>query len=277
MTESIGSFLRGGKRHKDTGSSEGIFTRMIRFCSGRGRGQLSFLWIARNLAVGIVISLAAAFLFYRSLWAVLLGVVIVPLYMKEQWDRWERVRTRELKSQFLSGMQMVSGSLRAGYSMENAWRKAEKELEVLYGPDAAFCVEMHRMNQALAVNEPLEKVLADFAAESGVEDICDFSEIFGYAKRSGGNLTEIIRTVTERMQAKEEILSEIETSVAAQRMEQRMMDLLLPGILLFITISSPSYVTALYHNLTGVLVMSASLAGYVGCIFWSEKIMDISV
>ncbi len=250
LTKSIGSFLRKEKRHNST---------------------------FRNLAVGILISLAVAFLFYRSVWAAALGVVIVPLYMKSRRDERERARTQELKTQFLTGMQMVSGSLRAGYSMENAWRKAEKELEALYGTDAAFCIEMHRMNRALAVNEPLEKVLAEFAEKSGVEDIRNFSEIFGYAKRSGGNLTEIIRTVTERMQAKEEILVEIETSLAAQRMEQRMMDMLLPGILLFITISSPSYVTALYHNPIGILVMSASLAGYLGCIFWSEKIMDIAV
>ncbi len=199
------------------------------------------------------------------------------MYMLSQRDRWEKVRTKRLKGQFLSAMQMVSGSLRAGYSMENAWRKAEKELSALYGPDAVFCTAMRRMNQRLAVNEPLEKILAEFATESGVEDICRFAEVYGYAKRSGGDLAEIIRTVTERMHDKAEILTEIETAVAAKKMEQRMMNLLLPGILLFVTISSPSYVTALYHNLPGILVMSICLAGYIGCIFWAEKLIDIPV
>ncbi len=235
------------------------------------------MWMLRHIAVGIGLTLAVAFLFYRSVWAVVLGVIFVPLYVKIQWEREERARRQDMKKQFISGMQMVSGSLRAGYSMENAWRKAETELLALYGPDAEFCIQMRWMNQRLAINEPMEKILDEFAAESGDEDICGFAEIFGYAKRSGGNLTEIIRTVTERMQEKEEILNEIETSVAAKKMEQRMMDLLLPGILLFITISSPSYVTSLYHNVPGVLVMSVCLGGYLACIYWSEKIMDIPV
>ncbi len=239
--------------------------------------RVSAMWMARNIAAGALLTFAAAFLFYRSVWAVALGVVLVPLYLKSQRNKLERTRMQELQRQFISGMQMVSGSLRAGYSMENAWRRAERELISLYGPDAAFCIEMRRMNQRLAVNEPLEKILADFADASGVEDICDFAEIFGYAKRSGGNMTEIIHTVTERLKEKEEILSEIETSVAAQQMEQRMIDLLLPGILLFITISSPTYVTALYHNPLGIFVMTACLGGYLACIYWSEKIMDISV
>ncbi len=233
--------------------------------------------ILKDIGIGALLTVAVAYLFYRSFWALLLGAILIPLYLWTQRNRNDERRTQEMTGQFLSGMEMVAASLSVGYSMENAWRRAEKELVALYGPDAAFCVEMRRMNQQLAVNEPFEKVLTGFAEESGVEDIVRFAEVFGYAKKSGGNLTEILRSVTERMQEKTTILSEIETAVASQRMEQRMMDLLLPGILLFITISSPSYITALYHNPLGIFVMSACLAGYLGCIFWSEKLMDIAI
>ncbi len=233
--------------------------------------------VLKDIGIGVLLTAAVAFLFYRSIWALLLGAVLIPLYLWTQRNRNDERRTQEMTGQFLSGMQMVAASLTVGYSMENAWRRAEKELIALYGPDAAFCVEMRHMNQQLAVNEPFEKVLSGFAERSGVEDIVRFAEVFGYAKKSGGNLTEILRSVTERMQEKTTLLSEVETALASQRMEQRMMDLLLPGILLFITISSPSYVTALYHNPLGIFVMTACLAGYLGCIFWSEKLMDITI
>ncbi len=150
-------------------------------------------------------------------------------------------------------------------------------METLYGEEADFCVELRRMNQRLAMNEPLERILSEYASQCGVEDIQNFSEVFSYAKRSGANLTEIIRSVTGRMQQKAEVLSEIETSVASRKMEQRMMDLLLPGVLLFVTISSPSYVSTLYHNALGILVMSICLGGYLCCLFWSEHLTEISV
>lgn len=69
------------------------------------------------------------------------------------------------------------------------------------------------------------------------------------------------------MQEKTEVLQEIETAVAAKRAEQRMMMILLPVILLFITLSSPEYTGALYKNLAGVLVMSAWSLRISGCVF----------
>ncbi|MCD8046378.1 MAG: type II secretion system F family protein [Clostridiales bacterium] len=264
-------------RLKDWRRRTGNFSDQHRRGDGRYHTRLPPGWLARELVFGILCSMGAAFVFYRSVWAMVLGVFLVPFYINRRKKRWMRMRTQTLQRQFISGMQMVAGSLTAGYSMENAWRKAEEELAALYGSDAEFCMQMHGMNQRLAVNEPLEKILYDFAIESGVPEIRDFSEVFSYAKRSGGNLTEIIRSTTGRMQRKEEILADIEAAVASKKMELRMMDLLLPGILLFVTISSPSYVSALYHNALGIAAMSVCLAGYLGCMYWAERLTDIPV
>ncbi|MCD7921061.1 MAG: type II secretion system F family protein [Clostridiales bacterium] len=234
-------------------------------------------WIIRQTVLGILLSAGAAFVFYRSAWAMILGIFIVPLYIKKSRKRWMQTRLQNLQQQFISAMQMVSGSLSAGYSMENAWKIAEKEMISLYGENAEFCMDLRYMNQRMAMNESLERILSEYAAQSEVEDICQFAEVFSYAKRSGGDLTEIIRSVTGRMQQKAEILSEIETAVASKKMEQGMMNLLLPGVLLFVTISSPSYVSTLYHNTLGILVMSICLGGYLCCMFWSERLTDISV
>ncbi|MCD8230687.1 MAG: type II secretion system F family protein [Clostridiales bacterium] len=245
--------------------------------SGKYHTRLPPKRLLRELLIGGILSAGAAFIFYRSLWGLLLGIVIIPIYLRMRKEMWKKERTQNLQQQFISGMQMVAGSLMAGYSMENAWRRAEKELIVLYGEKAEFCIQMKMMNQRLAVNEPLEKILSDFADDSDVEEIRDFSEIFSHVKRSGGNLTEVIRSVTDRMQQRAEIMADIETAVASQKMEQRMMDLLLPGILLFVTVSSPSYVSILYHNALGVFVMSVCLGGYLGCMYWSQRITDIRV
>ena len=197
--------------------------------------------------------------------------------MRQRKKQWETARKQRMRQQFVSCLQIVSGALNAGYSRENAWKQAETDLIRLYGPEAEFCREMRQMNQRLAVNEPLEKILWDFAQKSEVEDILNFAEIFRYARRSGGNLTEIIRNCVKQVQEKTEVLAEIENAVASKKMEQKMMNILLPGVLLFITVSSPSYVSSLYHNALGILVMSVCLAGYLGCLIWSEKLTDIAV
>ena len=231
----------------------------------------------KTVMTGILLTAGIAFLFYRSVWGLLAGAAVIPVYMRQRRRQWAEKRNRRLQRQFVSCMQMVSGSLNAGFSMENAWKQAEKDLIRLYGAEAEICREMRLMNQRAAMNEPLEQILWDFALKSQVEDISNFAEVFRYARRSGGNLTEIIRNCVKQMQEKTEVLAEIENAVASRKMEQRMMNILLPGILLFVTVSSPSYVNTLYHNGPGILVMSVCLTGYLGCLIWSEKLTDIAV
>lgn len=231
----------------------------------------------RGTVESLGLTAGTAFLFYRSPIAMALAAVFVPMYLMRKRQTYIRERKLRLQQQFKSGMQMVSGALAAGYSMENAWKNAEKDLERLYGKDSEFYQELSRMNQKIRMNEPIEQILYDFAIRSGSEDICNFAEIFRYAKRSGGNVTEIIRTTISRMQEKTDIMAEIENAVAAKRAEQKMMNIMLPGILLFITLGSPEYVSSLYHTPFGVLVMSICLTGYLFACRWSERITDIAV
>lgn len=239
--------------------------------------RLSGKQFALGLLEGLILCAGAAFLFYRSPLGMALAGILAPLYLHRKKIRYTQERKRRLLQHFKSGMQAVSGALAAGYSMENAWRNAEVDLKKLYGESSEFYQELSRMNQKIRMNEPLEKVLAEFALRSGSEDICNFAEIFRYAKRSGGNITAIIRITIERMQEKADIMAEIENAVAAKKAEQKMMNIMLPGILAFVTFSSPEYVSVLYGTPLGVVVMSICLAGYLAACQWSEKLTNISV
>lgn len=218
-----------------------------------------------------------AWLFYRSVWALLLGAVVIPFCVRRRAQRRRERSARQLEKQFQSGMQAVSAALLAGYSMENAWCSAQTEVEKLYGTDSVMAAELRRMNQRVRMNEALEVLLMEFARRSDNEDIRNFAEILQYAKRSGGNMTAIIRTTVERMQEKAEVLEEIENAVAAKKWEQKLMMILFPGVLLFVTLGSPEYVSCLYHTVLGVPVMSGCLAGYVGACLWAERLTDIRV
>lgn len=237
-----------------------------------GRKQL-----LAGTACGLLISAFAAFLFYRSPAGMLLAVLFVPLYLARKKREYIRARSRRLARQFQSGMQMASGALAAGYSVENAWRSAQTEVGRLYGAESEFYLELARMNQKVRMNEPLDRIFSDFARRSGIEDIVSFAEVFCYARKSGGNLAAIMQKTVRRMQEKEDVLAEIENAVAAKRMEQKVMNLMLPGILLFLTAGSPEYASCLYGTIPGAAVMSVCLAGYLFAVFWSEKLVDIRV
>lgn len=229
------------------------------------------------LVKGIAFTGLTAFLFYRAWQAVALGALFLPLFWKRQKKQADADRHGQLLLQFQSGIQAVSGALSAGYSMKNAWKLTQKEICKMYGEEAEFYCALEQINQKAAMNEPVDQTFYAWALTTEEEDIINFAEIFCYASRSGGNLKVIIRESAERLQEKKEILEDIETAVTAKRTEQKLMNLLMPGILLFVTVSSPEYVSVLYHSAVGVLVMSGCLAGYLISVSWSEKIVDIHV
>ncbi|MEI3340151.1 MAG: hypothetical protein V8R80_09620 [Eubacterium sp.] len=83
---------------------------------------------------GFLLTAGAAFLFYRSFAALLLGVILIPLHLKKRKALYQKaVSDPSVGSSFESAMQAVSGALTAGYSMENAFRNAQEESERLYG------------------------------------------------------------------------------------------------------------------------------------------------
>lgn len=230
-----------------------------------------------DLLIGVLLSAAAAFLFYRSFFGLAVAAVIIPFTGKMRSDERQKKAGQQTMREFRSAMEVISGALNAGYSMENAWREAEKELTKLYGPSAEMTRAFVRMNQQVRMNEPIETLFLREAAETGQEDICHFAEIFRYAKRNGGNMTAIIQDTLRKISEKIAVLEDIQTAVTAKKTEERILLLLVPGILLFVTLSSPEYVSVLYGTWMGRLLMSVCLAGYLAAAWWGEKIVSIQV
>ena len=68
---------------------------------------------------------------------------------------------------------------------------------MLYGEDGLITREFSYMIAQLKTNRTVEEVLNDFAERSGLEDVKNFSEVFSVAKRSGGDLSGIMRHTAE--------------------------------------------------------------------------------
>ena len=67
--------------------------------------------------------------------------------------------------------------MRAGYSIENAWREAKKDVIQQYGMESDMAVEMRQMIHQMDCNVPLEQLLEDFAERSRIEDVEQFAGI----------------------------------------------------------------------------------------------------
>ncbi len=186
-------------------------------------------------------------------------------------------RKEALRQQFKEAVLILSSSLGAGYSVENAFAASLRELEELYGAEGMITVEFSYISYQLRMNRTIETLLAEFAARSGLEEIKNFAEIFAVSKRSRGELVSVVdhtvHVISDRLQVREEIL----TMTAEKQFEQKIMNLVPYFIVFYIEFSSPGFFSQMYVTTAGRVVMTGCLIVYVTACFLALKILNIEL
>lgn len=239
--------------------------------------ELSFREWVFAAGKGLGICGLLAFTFYRSRIAFLVMApagFFCPVYEKR---RLRRKRLQLLASQFKESMVVLAGALSAGYSVENALTASCSELILLYGKESLIVQEYSYIIQQMRMNRPVERLFLEFAERSGLEDIQSFAEVFVVAKRSGGDLSGIMRHTAEVLRDKMQVKEEICTMTASRRFEQKIMNLIPFFIVFYVELSSPGFFDQMYQTGLGRVLMSMCLSGYLASYVLSEKILKIEV
>lgn len=205
------------------------------------------------------------------------AAVLIPMMCHLQRHGNIRKRQEKLRNQFKECIRVVTASMQVGYSVENAFREAQRELEQLLGRQADICRELQQMNQQIRLNVPIEKLLEQLAYRSGVEEIFGFGQVFGYAKRSGGDFQRILQDTGERIVEKADLEQEIAVMIAGKQMEQKIMNVIPLGILFLIDRTSPEFLEMMYEGAFGRICMTVCLMAYGGAYLLSQKIVDIRI
>ena len=217
------------------------------------------------------------FLFYGTLWVMLLTPVTAGFLMKRRKILLEKRRKKRMTKQFGDMMISLCVALRAGYSMENALAECARDLEKLHGEEAEMVAELKYIRNQMQISIPVEKLLSQLGERTGVEDIQSFVNVYAIAKRTGGNLEQVLQNTAVRLRDKMEVMEEIEACIAAKKMEERIMGCMPCGIILYLRLLSPGFLDPLYGNVLGAAVMTVCLAVYMAALRMGEKIVDIEV
>lgn len=231
----------------------------------------------KYLTLYCVLAGLCAYTFYDSWYAVIILIPAGVLYMKRAGNELKDKRKGELRRQFQDMIDSVSSALTAGFSVENAFYEAKKDMLRLYGQGSLIVSELDHFFSMLENGQPFENILNDFAKRADVEDITDFSEIFVLAKRNGGDFGGIINKTVRIMKEKDDTENEIRVILSGRRYEQRIMCIIPIGIILYLRLSSESFLKVLYHNPLGIVVMTGCLAIYIVSYLFSKKLIDIKV
>lgn len=218
-----------------------------------------------------------AYLFYNSWAAVLVLAPVAALYFRQ----WRRAccdrKEGEFRIQFRDAMQIMSSSLKAGYSVENAIRSTERDLRTLFKEEDRIRLEFQQMVHKLDMNRTAEQVLCEFAKRVRQEDAEDFATVFTAAKRLGGDSIAILKSSIQMIGEKIDTEREIQTMLAAKKLEFQVMCILPLGMVFYMRVAFPEFLSVLYGSLQGTVMMSVCLIAYTAAYWLGRKMIQIEV
>ncbi|GAB1475441.1 hypothetical protein MASR2M70_02730 [Bacillota bacterium] len=236
------------------------------------REKLGFCLGAGSLFAG------ASFLFYDSLFVSgifsTLAYPALRIYSKFLAEK----RKAELLCQFRDLLYSLSSSIAAGRQMREALFEAEEGMKTMYGADALICRELTNMVINMEESgETEEYVLEYFAIRSRIPDIIRFADIYGISKSTGADIQRVIYKTVGILLDRIELDEEIRSLTAEKRLEFAILTAMPLLTLIFLRLSSPSYLSIMYECLAGRLLMTAAFMAMSAAAYFAFRITRIKL
>jgi len=231
----------------------------------------------RYFAEGCLIIGVFGYFFYRAIWAIFFLSPLMIFYIKNKKKTLCRNRKSKLAVQFKDTLNSVNGSIQAGYSLENAFCEAYRDMSEYHGMESVIAKELLAIKKGLHNNQILEDLLDDLAQRSGSSDISDFAAVLRVGKSSGGYINTIFENTISVIEEKIVVQQEIQTLISAKRMETGIMCIIPFFIIFYVDITSKGYFDVMYTTMAGRVIMTICLGVYLIAYYLAQKIMQIEV
>lgn len=233
-----------------------------------------WIFVCSELVKIILIALTVAYLFFDSL----IGVVVTLPYLiyaihKIKYKYHEYLKKRYV-IQFRDFLSCAMTALEAGYSFERAIDSSYTDMALMHGKDAVMVKELAQIKRRLELGQTIEEVIGELAERTEITEILDFSDTFGVAKRSGGDILRLTRAANRDLYEKLETKREIDSIISANRSECTVMRFMPLGILLYFRVFSMEFLTPLYCTVAGRVVMILVAGIYFILWEYSGKIVE---
>lgn len=168
-------------------------------------------------------------------------------------------------------LQLLASSLRAGYSLPQAFAAVASEAE------EPMARELGRIVVEQELGRPLDRALDDAAGRMGSPDFEWAVLAIKIQREVGGNLAELLTTVSETMVSRERLRREVRTLTAEGRMSTTFL-LALPFVVgAVMVVRNPGYMNVLLENNVGRALAIGSLGLLIAGYFWMRKIVEIEL
>jgi tight adherence protein B len=202
------------------------------------------------------------------------GFFAPRFYVKRQ----QTVRVRKFDDQLGDMLNLMTNGLRAGYSTMQAMEAVSRELPI------PISDEFRRVVQEIQIGIPMDKALENLLRRIPSDDLDFVVTAINVQREVGGNLAEIMDTISFTIRERVRIKGEIRVMTANVRASGGILSLIPVGLALALWFISPEYIGSFFdpnpvvpQPACGLIAVAVIIGMIVAGYFVMMKIADIEV
>jgi len=199
-----------------------------------------------------------------------LGAFAPRFYVKRQ----QRQRLTKFNDQLGDMLNLMVNGLRAGYSTMQAMEAVSKELPT------PICDEFRRVVQEMQLGVPMETALENLLRRIPSDDLDFVVTAINVQREVGGNLSEILDSISYTIRERVRIKGEIRVMTAQVRASGTLLSILPMGLALILWFMNPEYLLSFFEGpspLCGWAAIGLIVVMIATGYFVMMKIADIEV
>ncbi len=226
-------------------------------------GEAMSFWIVITLVSGALGMLLAGGLIGGLIFAVI-GAFMQIFVLRFKAQR----RMRKFEQQLPDTLQLLAGTLRAGYSLPQGLEAVSHESADPMG------FELRRVMTEARLGREMEEALAAAAERLSSPDFAWAVMAISIQREVGGNLNELLMTVSDTMIARERLKGEVAALTAEGKASAILLGGLPPGLGFVMWLMNPEYIELLFTETLGKIMLVAALRDPLTIgMTWMKKVM----
>jgi tight adherence protein B len=219
------------------------------------------------IAAALVATLLSDFNILVTLLALVAGLLGPWLYLSWRADK----RRKDFYQAIPDGMQMLAGSLSAGYSLPQGLDLLAKENRGPLGQEISRALLESRLGL------PLEETLEAAAQRMDSQDFHWVVLAIRTHSQVGGNLAEVLTNVAATLRERERLRRQVRSLTAEGRISTWIVAIIPIFLLLWFILTRRDYIGLLLFQPIGWVILAVGAIFYVIGILWVRKLVNMEV